>query len=125
MQKLLVSGLMSLSLMLAGCGGGSTAPEGSQDSPEQVVNAFYTAFMQDPDSALIYVDPEVVDTEDFQGNWEEMSTWTFTKAEVVSTDGNEVTVDIEVMIEGETDGGTDQVEVVEKDSKWWIVSLPG
>ncbi len=50
--------------------------------------------------------------------------WEFQKVEVLSVEGNEVTVSFELTVEGESDEGTDQVEVVEQDGQWWIVSIP-
>src|SRR3989338_7826810 len=97
--------LILSSLILSACSSSAPTAE-SQASGEAVVNAFYDALEAgDTDAALQYVDPTVRDTEDFQETWDEISTWTFNSADVVSTDGSYVKVEFSLTIEGEEDSG--------------------
>jgi len=122
MKKLLML-LTSLALLTAACSS-SVDPE-AQTSAENVVTSFYMALQQgDETTALSYVAPEVVDTEDFKDTFAEITTWEFTSVEVLGVEGDSVDVSFTLLIDGEEDSGTDQVGVSEADGKWWIVEIP-
>ena len=122
MKNLLTLALLS-SVILTACQSAPSAD--SQSSATAVVEAFYGAMVAgDTGLALQYVAPAVVDTEDFQSTWDEVSGWTWNSVTVQSVDGSEVTIEMSITVEGEEDSGTDQVEVTEKDGKWWITDLP-
>lgn len=115
--------LAALTLLTTACSS-SVDPE-AQTSAENVVTSFYMALQQgDETTALSYVAPEVVDTEDFKDTFAEITTWEFTSVEVLGTEGDSVDVSFTIMIDGEEDSGTDQVGVSEADGKWWIVEIP-
>ena len=116
--------LVPIIMLFAGCGASYTPSADAQDSPENVVKSFYEAFAVSPDSALQFVSAEAQENEKFQRNWEEIQTWEFTKVEVVEFSDPYVTIDMEVIIDGEADSATDEAEVEEIDGKWWIVSIP-
>jgi len=111
-------------LTFSGCGSSYTPSADAQNSPENVVKSFYEAFAVSPDSALQFVSDEAQKNEKFQRNWEEIQTWEFTKVDVVEFSDPYVTINMELVIDGETDSSTDEAEVEEVDGKWWIVSVP-
>lgn len=96
----------------------------AQSSAEEVVTHFYASLMQEDEStAMTYVAPEYKgDVQEALDSIEEEG-WIFNEVKVLSTEGNEVTVSFDITVEGENDTGTDQVEVLEQDGKWWIVEI--
>ncbi|HCW32900.1 MAG: hypothetical protein UT55_C0032G0008 [Candidatus Peregrinibacteria bacterium GW2011_GWE2_39_6] len=113
-----------IAIVAAGCGLSSEPASDAQSSPEKVVSAFYEAFQQSPNNALQFVDETAQKSTDFQDSWESIQTWTFNSVEVTGFSDPWVDVKFEITIEGETESGTDQVEVKEANGKWWIVSIP-
>lgn len=102
-----------------------TEVQADQSSAEAVVESFYALYMNgDREEALALVEPDSRDILDGILAGLESEGWEYTKVEVESAEGTEVTIYMEIDIEGEMDTGTDQVEVVEMDGKWWIVDLP-
>jgi hypothetical protein len=116
--------LCSLGLLLVACSSAGV-PADAQSSPEKVVESFFSSYMAgDRDAALSLVEADSRALLDGQLEGMESEGWVYNSVTVQSTDGNEVTVQMELTIDGEEDSGTDQVEVVEQDGKWWIVDLP-
>lgn len=116
--------LLGLSVFLAACSTATVSSE-AQMSPQSVVENFFSLYMSgDKATALALVDED--SRAIVQGQLEGMESegWVYKSVSVESTDGNEVTVQMEISIDGDEDSGTDQVEVLEKDGKWWIVDLP-
>lgn len=102
-----------------------TEVQADQSSAEAVVESFYALYMNgDREEALALVEPDSRDILDGILAGLESEGWEYTKVEVQSAEGNEVTIYMEIDIDGEMDDGTDQVEVIEVDGKWWIVDLP-
>lgn len=102
-----------------------TEIQADQSSAEAVVESFFALYMNgDREEALALVEEDSRAILDGILEGVESEGWEYTKVEVESAEGNEVTVYMEIDIEGESDTGTDQVEVVEADGKWWIVDLP-
>ncbi len=116
--------LCSLGLLLVACSSASM-PADAQSSPEKVVESFFSSYMAgDRDSALSLAHEDYRSMVEGELEGMESEGWVYKSVTVESTDGNEVTVQMEITIDGEEDSGTDQVEVVEQDGKWWIVDLP-
>lgn len=102
-----------------------TEIQADQSSAETVVESFFALYMNgDREEALALVEEDSRAILDGILEGVESEGWEYTKVEVESVEGNEVTVYMEIDIAGESDTGTDQVEVVEMDGKWWIVDLP-
>lgn len=102
-----------------------TEIQADQSSAETVVESFFALYMNgDREEALALVEEDSRAILDGILEGVESEGWEYTKVEVESVEGNEVTVYMEIDIAGESDTGTDQVEVVEADGKWWVVDLP-
>lgn len=102
-----------------------TEIQADQSSAEAVVESFFALYMNgDREEALALVEEDSRAILDGILEGVESEGWEYTKVEVESVEGNEVTVYMEIDIAGESDTGTDQVEVVEADGKWWVVDLP-
>lgn len=111
-------------LFLVACSSAG-APTDAQTSPEKVVNAFFSLYMAgDRSAALDLVAADSRDLLDGELSGMESEGWVYKSVSVESVEGNEVTVQMDITIDGDEDTGTDQVEVVEQDGKWWIVDLP-
>lgn len=125
-------------VFLAGCSGApstevegdtetetQTQVEADQSSPEAVVESFFALYMNgDREEALALVEEDSRAFLDGMLEGLESEGWEYTRVDVESVEGNEVTVYMEIDISGEMDSGSDQVEVVEADGMWWVVDLP-
>lgn len=113
--------LCLMGLLLASCSSAGVSSD-AQTSPEKVVAAFYSVVNTDQSAALQLVAADA--RTDVQTKLDKMKDWTFQNVVVKSVDGDEVTVSMDIVIDGETDSGTDQVTVTEDNGTWWIMDIP-
>lgn len=111
-----------LALLGAGCAKSTSSQ--NQTSAEAVVGAFLGAVQEKNQAeAKAYVDPESELGSNFSEAWEEIGDLNLQSYSVLSTEGNEVKVEMTIEENGKTNEETETLEVTEKDGKWWIVEI--
>ena len=111
----------TIALLGAGCAPGAQVD--SQGSAEAVVNTFMTAVQnKDKEGAKAVTDMEGDFGQHFDDAWMGLSAITLTEFKVTGVEGNEVTVDLTVEEDGNTDSSTETFEVrQDANGKFWLV----
>jgi hypothetical protein len=120
-SKILGTSLLALALMGAGCIPSLGAKHNTQES---AVNGFFDAVQdKDHDAAVSYIDPDSELYGEFDDAWGEIEKLDLHSYSILSKEGNELEVQLELEKDGETDTESTTVEVIEKDGSWWLVSI--
>ncbi len=119
-NKVLASALCAIALLGAGCAGGKI----DQSSPEAAASTFMSAIQnQDKTTAKALAAPGSSVANDFEDGWEDVQRTPLKSFTVKGAEGDVVTVEMVLTVDGKDQTTTNDVRVVEIDGKWYVDNL--